>query len=90
VVEVDGLSRPRPVEVDDVEPAGAAIDPAPSGDDGIVVIGGLPVVVALDQTDGPAVADVDRRKEDQLQMRMKLSSSRSPAELDFSGWNWTP
>ena len=90
VLEVHGLARAGAVEIDDVEPARSPVYPAPGRDDRIVVVGHLLVVVALDQPDGLAVADVNRRVEDQLQMRMKLARRPSPAELDFSGWNWTP
>ena len=69
---------------------GPAVHPAPGRDHRVVVVGRLLLVVALDQPDGLAAADVDRREEDQLQMRTKLASRPSPAELDFSGWNWTP
>src|SRR5262245_56298834 len=90
MLEVDGLSLPRSVEVDDVQPARAAVHPPSCRDDRIVVIARLPLVVALDEPDGLAAPDVDRREKDQLQIETKLRSSPSPAELDFSGWNWTP
>ena len=90
VVEVPGLARPRAVEIDHVEPGRALPLPAHGGDHGVVLERGLAVVVALHQPDGAAVADVDCGVEDQAQMRVKFSSNARPAELDFSGWNWTP
>ena len=78
VLEVDGLARAGAVKVDHVEPAGAAVHPAQGRDDRIVVVGRLLVVIALDEPDGLAVADVNRRIEDQLQMRMKLAKQAEP------------
>ena len=73
---------------------GAFAGPAPRGVDRVGVVGGLALVVALQQPHGLAAADVDRRVEDHAgtdaQTPAKLESSRSPAALDFSGWNWTP
>ena len=49
------------------------------------------------QPHGAAAADVDRRVEDHAggrragaEARRSSPSSRRPAALDFSGWNWTP
>ncbi len=58
------------------------------------VVGGLALVVALQQPHGLAAADVDGGIEDHAgtaeQTPAKLASRRRPAPLDFSGWNWTP
>ena len=94
-----GLEVPRPaglgaVEVDDVEEGGPVVGPAPGGVDRVGVVGGLALVVALQQAHRLAAADVDRRVEDHAgtaaQIPAKLESRRRPAALDFSGWNWTP
>ena len=94
LVEVLGLTRARPVEVHDVQDARRLSLPAPGRVDGIRVVGGLALVVALGQPDDVALANVDRRIEDHAgtaaQIRAKLASRRRPAALDFSGWNWTP
>ena len=96
-LEVLRLARLRPVEVDDVQVLGAFLGPARRGVDRVGVVGGLAVVVALEQAHGVAAADVDRRVEDHAaarrdcaQIPAKLASRRRPAALDFSGWNWTP
>ena len=96
MVEVLRLARARTVEVDDVQGLGAGLQPALRGVEGVGVERGLAVVVALDQPHRAPVADVDRRVEDQgapatgWQAAAKPASSSSPAELDFSGWNWAP
>ena len=95
-VEVARLASLRPVEVDHVQELGAFAGPAGCGVDRVRVIDGLLGIVAPQQPDGLAAADIDRRIEDHAavgvltQIPAKLASSRSPAVLDFSGWNWTP
>ena len=95
-VEVPRLPRLRPVEVDHVEELGPFAGPARRRVDRVGVVGGLALVVALQQPHRLAAADVDRRVEDHAartawrRSPAKLESSRSPAALDFSGWNWTP
>ena len=84
------------VEVDDVQVAGALAHPAARGVQGVGVVGGLVVVVAAQEANRAPAADVDRRVEDHAaettreQISAKFDSSRRPAALDFSGWNWTP
>ncbi len=80
-----GLPGLRPVEVDDVQELGAFAGPAPRGVDRVGVVGGLALVVALQQAHGPAAADVDRRVEDHAadagtaaQIPAKLESRRRP------------
>ena len=95
-LEVARLPRPGAVEVDDVQVLGALPGPAQRRVDRVGVVGRLALVVALHQPHRGAAADVDRRVEDHAaagalaQTPAKLESSRSPAALDFSGWNWTP
>ena len=68
--------------------------PPPRGIDRVGVIRGLALVVALQQPHRPPAADVDGGIEDHAgtdaHTPAKLESRRSPAALDFSGWNWTP
>ena len=77
-----------------MEPVRSLLVPARSGGQRVGVIRGLALVVALDQPHGMAASDIDCRIEDQAgtgeQIAAKFASSRKPAELDFSGWNWTP
>ena len=72
----------------------ASGDPAARGLERIVLEDPLALVVALGRP-GLPLADVDRRVEDHAgtgepPRAAKFESSRRPAELDFSGWNWTP
>src|SRR5262249_60938659 len=90
VGEIHWLAGSGAVEVDHVQPGRPRIGPPPRCDDGIVVVGLLPPVVALDQADGLAAADVDRRVENQRQNEVKVPKNLSAAALDFSGWNCTP
>ena len=103
MLEVDRGAGAGAVEVDHVQRLGALPDPAPRGVARVGVERGLALVVALDQAHRAPAADVDRRVEDQAgaeaesgrraaaeQIAAKLPSRRSPAALDFSGWNWTP
>ena len=79
-----------------MEEGRAATRPSCRRIDGVVFVARLPRVVALAEAHGAAAADVDRRIEDHAtaaagaQIRAKFASNASPAELDFSGWNWTP
>jgi hypothetical protein len=98
VVEVRGRAVAGAVEVDDVQPFGAALHPRARGAERVGVVDGLGAEVALAQADGLAAADVDRGVEDHAvagvptrsQAALKLASSLSPCREDFSGWNWTP
>ncbi len=94
VLEVLRRARARAVEVDDVKPLGPLVRPALRRVERVGVVRGLALVVALHEPHGLAAADIDCRVEDQAgtgeQIAAKFSSSRRPAELDFSGWNWTP
>src|SRR5215203_3290216 len=94
VVEVLRLARARAVEVYDMERTGSLVQPAARRVDGIVVVHGLASVVALREPYRVPVADVDCRVEDHAgtdaQISAKLARIRSPAALDFSGWNCTP
>jgi hypothetical protein len=94
VLEVRRDPPPRAVEVDDVQSAGPLLQPPPRGVDRVGVVHGLALVVALDEAHGMSASNVDRRIEDHAgtaaQISAKLASNRSPAVLDFSGWNWTP
>jgi hypothetical protein len=67
----------------------------------IGVVGRLALVVTLQQPDRATPANVYGRVEDHAgrqpvaagvlaQTPAKFESSRRPAALDFSGWNWTP
>src|SRR5213078_4547894 len=86
-LEVDRPALARAVEVDDMEEAGALPDPAAGGLEGVGVVAGLALEVALDQPHRPAAADVDRRVEDHAavataaQTLEKFESSRRPAAL---------
>src|SRR3954469_495732 len=90
-------ARARAVEVDDVQEAGAGLDPGAGGLQRRVLVDGDLLEVALDQPDGLAVADVDRRVEDHAaatwvcaQARTKFASRAMPSREDFSGWNCVP
>jgi hypothetical protein len=60
VVQVGRLALARPVEVHDVELAGAGLDPRARGLERVVDVHGLAREVALLEPHGLAVADVDR------------------------------
>ena len=97
VLEVHRLPRARPVEVDDVQRLGPALDPAPRGVEGVGVERGLTVVVALHQAHracrrGCRSPDRGSRRQAATgwQAAANPASSSSPAVLDFSGWNWAP
>ena len=91
----------RAVEVDDVDPAGAALDVAGRQRGGVPVLL-LTGEVALGQAHGRSAAQVDGRQEVHhaprcplrgrapAASRTKLARSASPVAPDFSGWNWAP
>ena len=98
-IQVPGRAGPGAVEVDDVEELGPFARPADGGVDGVGVVGGLALVVALQQAHGAGRRGClspgrGSRPSPQAgtaaQIPAKLESSRRPAALDFSGWNWTP
>src|SRR4051812_42358530 len=94
VLERAWLARLGAVEVDDVKEARALLDPGAGGLDGLVGVGRGVLEAALDEPDGVAVQDVDRRVEDHATTRSpkraKLRSSERPSREDFSGWNCAP
>ncbi len=73
---------------------GALLGPTGRRVGGVGVVSRLALVVALQQAHRLAATDVDGGIEDHAgtaeQTPAKLESSRRPAALDFSGWNWTP
>ena len=93
---VRGAAVAGGIEIDDVQPRG------PSSHERLrllerVAVHGLGGELAPEQAHAPARPDVDggpqlqvQRSEPSSQIRAKRSSSRSPAEADFSGWNWVP
>ena len=91
MVEVDGLSLARPVQVHHVQEAGARLHERAGGLERVFRVDGLVLEPALAQPDRLAVADVHRGQEDHApQARTKFRSSARPSGPDFSGWNWTP
>src|SRR5207247_7060137 len=78
------------VEIDHVQEARPGVHPGTRGLERRVLVDGLLVEVALDQPDGLAVRDVDRRVEDHAASLVKFSGSASPSAEDFSGRNCTP
>ena len=96
VAHVDRRALARPIEVDDVQRAGAAVDPPPCRVKRVGVIDGLAGEVAAGQAHGAAPADIDRRPEDHARSaagrappcaarRVNAPSSASPCAEDFSG-----
>src|SRR4051794_5916779 len=94
VVQRLGRAALRAVEVDDVQKAGALVDPRPGGGQRVVLVDGLRVEVPADQPHGLALGDVDGGVEDHAgtpaQSSVKFRRSARPAWDDFSGWNWQP
>src|SRR4051794_39145061 len=94
LLQVPRFTFARTVQIDDVKRSRSLLQPAACGVERVVVVGRLTPVVALKQPDGVTIPDVDRRIEDHAgtdaQISAKLARTRSPAELDFSGWNCTP
>src|SRR5690606_35902086 len=83
------------VEVDEVDPLGAVALPRQRGLDRRPV-GGLGAGLALDESHGLAVGDVDGGQQLESchggplghRVVSQLRSSSAPASPDFSGWNW--
>src|SRR5215207_8114074 len=94
MLEVVGRALAGAVQIDHVQPLGAAPGPALGRVERVGVVLRLALVVALNQADRATAEDVDRRVEDQAgwdtdeQMAAKFRRRRRPAPLDFSGWNW--
>ena len=82
------------VEVDDVQPARAGLDPRAGGVEWIVVVDGLVLEAALAQAHRAALEDVDGGIEVHARTvahaAVKLPSRARPAREDFSGWNCAP
>jgi hypothetical protein len=93
-LQVLGPAGERPVEVNDVKEARRLVRPAAGGVERVVVVADLATVVALGEPHDVAAANIDRGVEDHAgtaaQIPAKFASTRRPAALDFSGWNWTP
>ncbi len=79
----------RRIEVDDVDPRGAAPG-EPRRQLQRVAVARLAIEVALGQPHGSAVAQIDRRVEDHAASATKFDSRARPLRPDFSGWNWAP
>src|SRR6185312_4818820 len=97
MLQVRGSAVARAVEIDDVQPAGTALDPRARRGQRLGVVDRLLREVALREPHGLAAADVDGRVEDHAatarsrsHVALKLASRRRPALEDFSGWNCTP
>ena len=98
MLEVDRRAGPGPIEIDDMQRAGAGADPAQRGVERVSVVARPLVELAARQPHGAAVEDVDRRIEDHARARAgavgcaapshiatKLRSNWSPWFEDFSG-----
>ena len=96
--EIDGLARASAVEIDHVQLARPGGHPPARGRQRVLVVHLLGIEVALDEPHGLAAENVYGGVELHertgtaavAQMRAKFASRRSPAALDFSGWNCTP
>jgi hypothetical protein len=98
--------RPAPgggVEVDDVQPAEAQAGPLARGAERVVEAHLLVGVLAADELDAGAVAEVDGGEDDHRGVGRReragapvgsdcthAATSATPGPLDFSGWNCTP
>ena len=86
-------ARARPVQIDDVDPAGARSN-VTGGQCRGVPVAVLPGEVTLRQPHRGAGAQVDGRQElhhaTALAASTKFASSANPVAPDFSGWNWAP
>ena len=80
---------------------GALVGEPRGGGDRVGVVDGLGVGLALGQSDGAAVLDVDGREQGEGHQEgtfvdraetssWRLASSCRPTSADFSGWNWVP
>ena len=94
VLEVHRHSRPGAVEVDDVEPPGAGVDPSLGRVHRVGVVFGALGEVSAGQPDGLAAEDVDRGQEDHARHRAAARPTQprpqqleAPSRDDFSGWN---
>ena len=77
------------VQVHHMEPPGSR-GLEPHGDlDGVVVVHGLGRVVAAEEADASALAEVDGRDDDRAEPTSSTNDSYSwrPGSPDFSGWN---
>ncbi len=61
---VPNLTRPRPIEVDQVDPLGTAVAPALGHRGRVAVIHRLPREIALAQTHAASVSQIDGRQDD--------------------------
>ncbi len=78
------------VEVDQVQPLGAGVLPAPRGGDRVAVHP-LGAGDALGELDRAPLGDVDGGQQLQVgghRLPIQLRSRAAPASPDFSGWNW--
>src|SRR3954453_5604387 len=73
-----------------MQEARPGVHPGARGLERRVLVDGLLVEIALDQPDGLAIRDVDRRVEDHAASLVKFARSARPSDEYFSGWNCTP
>src|SRR5918912_643895 len=88
-------STARAAKVHDVDQTGACRGPGTCQCDGVAARLGDPVVVAAQQTHGPAAQHVDGGDDDHVaaaspQRTAKLRSTCAPTLLLFTGWNCVP